>query len=127
MPTSYLIFPLVLGFFLQQLEGDLETLAIVTYSLTSISLLCLLLTFFFLICLKGLKSNTRGIHCNISVTLFFSELLFLFGINRTEHQVRWNKEEKQEPWGVTSWEANGSFIGWKTIGLRRPHLPELEK
>lgn len=102
MPTSYLIFPLVLGFFLQQLEGDLETLAIVTYSLTSISLLCLLLTFFFLICLKGLKSNTRGIHCNISVTLFFSELLFLFGINHTENQVRWNKEEKQEPWWVTS-------------------------
>ncbi|KAG8128138.1 hypothetical protein E2320_015004 [Naja naja] len=70
----------------EQLEGDLETLAIVTYSLTSLSLLCLLLTFFFLICLKGLKSNTRGIHCNISVTLFFSELVFLFGINRTENQ-----------------------------------------
>ncbi|XP_039201512.1 cadherin EGF LAG seven-pass G-type receptor 3 isoform X1 [Crotalus tigris] len=70
----------------EQLEGDLETLAIVTYSLTSLSLLCLLLTFFFLICLKGLKSNTRGIHCNISVTLFFSELVFLFGINLTENQ-----------------------------------------
>ncbi|KAL7986107.1 hypothetical protein Chor_011273 [Crotalus horridus] len=71
----------------EQLEGDLETLAIVTYSLTSLSLLCLLLTFFFLICLKGLKSNTRGIHCNISVTLFFSELVFLFGINLTENQM----------------------------------------
>uniref|UniRef100_A0A8D2Q3A7 Cadherin EGF LAG seven-pass G-type receptor 3 n=1 Tax=Varanus komodoensis TaxID=61221 RepID=A0A8D2Q3A7_VARKO len=70
----------------EQLEGDLETLAIVTYSLVSLSLLCLLLTFFFLICLKGLKSNTRGIHCNVSITLFFSELLFLLGINRTENQ-----------------------------------------
>ncbi|KAH0630148.1 hypothetical protein JD844_012822 [Phrynosoma platyrhinos] len=70
----------------EQLEGDLETLAIVTYSLVSFSLLCLLLTFSFLICLKGLKSNTRGIHCNISVTLFFSELIFLVGINRTENQ-----------------------------------------
>uniref|UniRef100_A0A803TL74 Cadherin EGF LAG seven-pass G-type receptor 3 n=1 Tax=Anolis carolinensis TaxID=28377 RepID=A0A803TL74_ANOCA len=70
----------------EQLEGDLETLAIVTYSLVSISLLCLLLTFSFLVCLKGLKSNTRGIHCNISVTLFFSELLFLLGINHTENQ-----------------------------------------
>uniref|UniRef100_A0A803SPJ0 Cadherin EGF LAG seven-pass G-type receptor 3 n=1 Tax=Anolis carolinensis TaxID=28377 RepID=A0A803SPJ0_ANOCA len=70
----------------RELEGDLETLAIVTYSLVSISLLCLLLTFSFLVCLKGLKSNTRGIHCNISVTLFFSELLFLLGINHTENQ-----------------------------------------
>ncbi|XP_053233909.1 cadherin EGF LAG seven-pass G-type receptor 3 isoform X2 [Podarcis raffonei] len=70
----------------EQLEGDLETLAIVTYSLVSLSLLFLLLAFSFLICLKGLKSNTRGIHCNISVTLFFSELLFLLGINRTENQ-----------------------------------------
>uniref|UniRef100_A0A670IVL0 Cadherin EGF LAG seven-pass G-type receptor 3 n=1 Tax=Podarcis muralis TaxID=64176 RepID=A0A670IVL0_PODMU len=70
----------------EQLEGDLETLAIVTYSLVSLSLLFLLLAFSFLICLKGLKSNTRGIHCNVSVTLFFSELLFLLGINRTENQ-----------------------------------------
>uniref|UniRef100_A0A803VCW4 Cadherin EGF LAG seven-pass G-type receptor 3 n=1 Tax=Ficedula albicollis TaxID=59894 RepID=A0A803VCW4_FICAL len=70
----------------EQLEGDLETLAIVTYSLVSLSLVFLLLTFSFLTCLKGLKSNTRGIHSNISVTLFFSELLFLLGINRTENQ-----------------------------------------
>uniref|UniRef100_A0A803XMZ2 Cadherin EGF LAG seven-pass G-type receptor 3 n=1 Tax=Meleagris gallopavo TaxID=9103 RepID=A0A803XMZ2_MELGA len=64
----------------------LPTLAIVTYSLVSLSLVALLLTFSFLTCLKGLKSNTRGIHSNISVTLFFSELLFLLGINRTENQ-----------------------------------------
>ncbi|PKK17206.1 hypothetical protein A306_00000076 [Columba livia] len=70
----------------EQLEGDLETLAIVTYSLVSLSLVALLLTFSFLTCLKGLKSNTCGIHSNISVTLFFSELLFLLGINRTENQ-----------------------------------------
>uniref|UniRef100_U3K0S8 Uncharacterized protein n=1 Tax=Ficedula albicollis TaxID=59894 RepID=U3K0S8_FICAL len=63
-----------------------STLAIVTYSLVSLSLVFLLLTFSFLTCLKGLKSNTRGIHSNISVTLFFSELLFLLGINRTENQ-----------------------------------------
>uniref|UniRef100_A0A8B9IZB0 Cadherin EGF LAG seven-pass G-type receptor 3 n=1 Tax=Amazona collaria TaxID=241587 RepID=A0A8B9IZB0_9PSIT len=62
------------------------TLAVVTYSLVSLSLVALLLTFSFLTCLKGLKSNTRGIHSNISVTLFFSELLFLLGINRTENQ-----------------------------------------
>lgn len=86
--SSILTLKLVSGFLLQQLEGDLETLAIVTYSLVSLSLVALLLTFFFLTCLKGLKSNTRGIYSNIAATLFFSELLFLLGINRTENQVR---------------------------------------
>lgn len=89
---SFLCLPVTLplafvSLLLQQLEGDLETLAIVTYSLVSLSLVALLLTFSFLTCLKGLKSNTRGIHSNISVTLFFSELLFLLGINHTENQV----------------------------------------
>uniref|UniRef100_A0A6I8N1R2 Cadherin EGF LAG seven-pass G-type receptor 3 n=1 Tax=Ornithorhynchus anatinus TaxID=9258 RepID=A0A6I8N1R2_ORNAN len=70
----------------EQLEGDLEILAMVTYSSVSISLLALLLTISFLLCLKGLKSNTRGIHSNIATALFFSELLFLLGINRTENQ-----------------------------------------
>uniref|UniRef100_A0A6I8NYT7 Cadherin EGF LAG seven-pass G-type receptor 3 n=1 Tax=Ornithorhynchus anatinus TaxID=9258 RepID=A0A6I8NYT7_ORNAN len=69
-----------------QREGDLEILAMVTYSSVSISLLALLLTISFLLCLKGLKSNTRGIHSNIATALFFSELLFLLGINRTENQ-----------------------------------------
>ncbi|XP_069062320.1 cadherin EGF LAG seven-pass G-type receptor 3 [Pleurodeles waltl] len=71
----------------EQLEGDLETLAIVTYSTLSISLVALLLTFIILACLKGLKSNTRGIHSNIAVALFFCEMVFLLGINRTENQL----------------------------------------
>ncbi|XP_069499437.1 cadherin EGF LAG seven-pass G-type receptor 3 isoform X2 [Ambystoma mexicanum] len=71
----------------EQLEGDLETLAVVTYSTLSISLVALLLTFIILACLKGLKSNTRGIHSNIAVALFFSEMVFLLGINRTENQL----------------------------------------
>eukprot|EP00062_Callorhinchus_milii_P006047 gi/632946186/ref/XP_007888434.1/ PREDICTED: cadherin EGF LAG seven-pass G-type receptor 3 [Callorhinchus milii] len=70
----------------EQLEGDLETLAIVTYSTISISLAALLLTFFILACLKGPKSNTRGIHCNIVAAIFCSELVFLLGINQTENQ-----------------------------------------
>uniref|UniRef100_A0A8C3D3U7 Cadherin EGF LAG seven-pass G-type receptor 3 n=1 Tax=Cairina moschata TaxID=8855 RepID=A0A8C3D3U7_CAIMO len=70
----------------REVTAGLGTLAIVTYSLVSLSLVALLLTFSFLTCLKGLKSNTRGIHSNIAVTLFFSELLFLLGINRTENQ-----------------------------------------
>ncbi|KAM8930807.1 cadherin EGF LAG seven-pass G-type receptor 3 [Pelodytes ibericus] len=70
----------------EQLEGDLETLAVVNYSLLSVSLASLLATFSILTFLKGLKSNTRGIHSNISMALFFSELIFLLGVNHTESE-----------------------------------------
>uniref|UniRef100_H3BE22 Cadherin EGF LAG seven-pass G-type receptor 3 n=1 Tax=Latimeria chalumnae TaxID=7897 RepID=H3BE22_LATCH len=70
----------------EQLEGDLETLAIVTYSALSVSLVALLLTFSVLVCLKGLKSNTRSIHFNMVSAIFFSELVFLLGVNQTENQ-----------------------------------------
>ncbi|XP_053325600.1 cadherin EGF LAG seven-pass G-type receptor 3 [Spea bombifrons] len=70
----------------EQLEGDLETLAIVTYSSISISLVVLLATYSILTFLKGVKSNTRGIHSNIAMALFFSELVFLLGISRTESE-----------------------------------------
>ncbi|XP_036388557.1 LOW QUALITY PROTEIN: cadherin EGF LAG seven-pass G-type receptor 3 [Megalops cyprinoides] len=70
----------------EQLEGDLETLAVVTYSSLSVSLLALLLTVIVLSCLRGLKSNTRSIHSNMAAAIFLSELVFLLGINQTEQQ-----------------------------------------
>uniref|UniRef100_A0A673HI78 Cadherin EGF LAG seven-pass G-type receptor 3-like n=1 Tax=Sinocyclocheilus rhinocerous TaxID=307959 RepID=A0A673HI78_9TELE len=56
-----------------QREGDLETLAIVTYSSLSVSMAALLLTVVVLSCLRGLKSNTRS-RINIlfkTIVLFF--------------------------------------------------------
>ncbi|XP_072569646.1 cadherin EGF LAG seven-pass G-type receptor 3 isoform X2 [Paramormyrops kingsleyae] len=70
----------------EQLEGNLETLAIVTYASLSASLLALLITVVVLSCLRGLKSNTRSIHSNMAAATFLSELVFLLGINQTEHQ-----------------------------------------
>lgn len=70
----------------EQMEGDLETLAIVSYTCMSISLVALLSTFAILTSLKGMKTNTRGIHSNIAAALFFSELVFLLGINSTENE-----------------------------------------
>ncbi|XP_072276680.1 cadherin EGF LAG seven-pass G-type receptor 3 isoform X2 [Pyxicephalus adspersus] len=70
----------------EQLEGDLETLAVVTYTCLIISLVALLTTFAILTSLKGLKTNTRGIHSNIAMALFFSELVFLLGINSTDSE-----------------------------------------
>ncbi|XP_068110920.1 cadherin EGF LAG seven-pass G-type receptor 3 [Hyperolius riggenbachi] len=71
----------------EQLEGDLEILAVVTYTCLTISLVALLGTFTILTSLKGLKTNTRGIHSHIAMALFFSELIFLFGINSTESEL----------------------------------------
>jgi cell division protein ZapA (FtsZ GTPase activity inhibitor) len=71
----------------EQLEGDLETLALVTYFSLSVSMLALLLTVLVLSCLRGLKSNTRSIHSNMAAAMLLSELVFLLGINQTEQQV----------------------------------------
>ncbi|XP_041654919.1 cadherin EGF LAG seven-pass G-type receptor 3 [Cheilinus undulatus] len=70
----------------EQLEGDLETLALVTYSSLCVSMLALLLTVMVLSCLRGLKSNTRSIHSNTAAAMFLSELVFLLGVNQTEQQ-----------------------------------------
>ncbi|KAM9855191.1 cadherin EGF LAG seven-pass G-type receptor 3 [Aulostomus maculatus] len=70
----------------EQLEGDLETLALVTYSALCVSMLALLLTVLVLSCLRGLKSNTRSIHSNTAAAMFLSELVFLLGVNQTEQQ-----------------------------------------
>ncbi|XP_056278326.1 cadherin EGF LAG seven-pass G-type receptor 3 [Pseudoliparis swirei] len=70
----------------EQLEGDLETLAMVTYSSLCLSMLALLLTVLVLSCLRGLKSNIRSIHSNTAAAMFLSELVFLLGVNQTEQQ-----------------------------------------
>ncbi|XP_072223127.1 cadherin EGF LAG seven-pass G-type receptor 3 [Leuresthes tenuis] len=70
----------------EQLEGDLDTLALVTYSSLCLSMLALLLTVLVLSCLRGLKSNTRSIHSNTAAAMFLSELVFLLGVNQTEQQ-----------------------------------------
>uniref|UniRef100_A0A8C1E331 Cadherin, EGF LAG seven-pass G-type receptor 3 n=2 Tax=Cyprinus carpio TaxID=7962 RepID=A0A8C1E331_CYPCA len=70
----------------EQLEGDLETLAIVTYSSLSVSMVALLLTVVVLSCLRGLKSNTRSIHSNMAAATLLSHLTYLLGINQTEQQ-----------------------------------------
>lgn len=72
----------------QQLEGDLETLALVTYASLCVSMLGLLITVLVLSCLRGLKSNTRGIHSNTAAAMFLSELVYLLGVNQTEQQVQ---------------------------------------
>ncbi|XP_036005287.1 cadherin EGF LAG seven-pass G-type receptor 1 isoform X4 [Fundulus heteroclitus] len=66
-------------------HGDVLPLKIVTYIALSVSLSLLLLTFILLCLLHRLRSNLLAIHRNLVATLFFSELVFLLGINQTDN------------------------------------------
>ncbi|XP_077449680.1 cadherin EGF LAG seven-pass G-type receptor 1 isoform X2 [Stigmatopora argus] len=66
-------------------HGDVLPLKIVTYATVSVSLFLLLLTLILLCLLRRLRSNLHVIHRNLVVALFFSELVFLLGINQTDN------------------------------------------
>uniref|UniRef100_A0A3P9H6T8 Cadherin EGF LAG seven-pass G-type receptor 1a n=1 Tax=Oryzias latipes TaxID=8090 RepID=A0A3P9H6T8_ORYLA len=66
-------------------HGDVLPLKIVTYTTVLVSLVLLLLTFILLCLLRHLHSNLHAIHRNLVATLFFSELVFLLGINQTDN------------------------------------------
>ncbi|XP_028304678.1 cadherin EGF LAG seven-pass G-type receptor 1 isoform X4 [Gouania willdenowi] len=66
-------------------HGDVLPLKIVTYTTVAVSLFLLFLTFIFLCLLHRLRSNFQAIHRNLVAALFFSELVFLLGINQTDH------------------------------------------
>ncbi|KAK6318507.1 hypothetical protein J4Q44_G00117980 [Coregonus suidteri] len=66
-------------------HGEVLPLKIITYTTVSASLMALLITFLLLAILRKLRSNLHSIHKNLVVSIFLSELVFLFGINQTEN------------------------------------------
>ncbi|XP_018408005.1 PREDICTED: cadherin EGF LAG seven-pass G-type receptor 1 [Nanorana parkeri] len=66
-------------------NGEVLPLRIITYTSVSVSLVALLLTFILLVIIRTLRSNIHNIHKNLVAALFFSELVFLIGINQTEN------------------------------------------
>ncbi|XP_043944319.1 cadherin EGF LAG seven-pass G-type receptor 1 [Protopterus annectens] len=66
-------------------HGEVLPLRIVTYTTVSISLIALLVTFILLVLIRTLRSNLHSIHKSLVAALFFSELVFLIGINQTEN------------------------------------------
>eukprot|EP00079_Xenopus_tropicalis_P015439 XP_004913058.1 PREDICTED: cadherin EGF LAG seven-pass G-type receptor 1 isoform X2 [Xenopus tropicalis] len=67
-------------------NGEVLPLKIITYTSVAVSLVALLLTFILLVIIRTLRSNIHNIHKNLVAALFFSELVFLIGINQTENQ-----------------------------------------
>ncbi|XP_029473103.1 cadherin EGF LAG seven-pass G-type receptor 1 isoform X2 [Rhinatrema bivittatum] len=66
-------------------NGEVLPLKIVTYTTVSISLVALMVTFILLVLIRTLRSNLHSIHKNLVAALFFSELVFVIGINQTEN------------------------------------------
>uniref|UniRef100_A0A8D0AXG8 Cadherin EGF LAG seven-pass G-type receptor 1 n=1 Tax=Sander lucioperca TaxID=283035 RepID=A0A8D0AXG8_SANLU len=66
-------------------HGDVLPLKIVTYTTVSVSMFLLLITFILLCLLRRIRSNLHAIHRNLVAALFFSELVFLLGINQTDN------------------------------------------
>lgn len=54
----------------------------------SLSLAALLVAFVLLTLVRTLRSNLHGIHRNLIVALFFSQLVFVIGITQTGNPVR---------------------------------------
>nr|XP_015208138.1 PREDICTED: cadherin EGF LAG seven-pass G-type receptor 1 isoform X2 [Lepisosteus oculatus] len=65
--------------------GEVLPLKIVSYTTIAISLVALLVTFLLLVIIRKLRSNLHNIHKNLVGALFFSELVFLIGINQTDN------------------------------------------
>ncbi|XP_063302853.1 cadherin EGF LAG seven-pass G-type receptor 1 isoform X3 [Pelobates fuscus] len=66
-------------------NGEVLPLKIITFASVSISMVALLVTFILLVLIRTLRSNIHNIHKNLVAALFFSELVFLIGINQTEN------------------------------------------
>lgn len=61
---------------------------IINYLGHCISLVALLVAFVLLSLVRMLRSNLHSIHKNLIAALFFSQLIFMVGINQTENPVR---------------------------------------
>ncbi|XP_078098403.1 cadherin EGF LAG seven-pass G-type receptor 2 isoform X5 [Mustelus asterias] len=66
-------------------NGEILPLKLVTYSTVAVSLGALLLSFLILLFLRTLRSNQHSISKNMLVALFFSELIFILGINQADN------------------------------------------
>ncbi|KAH0513076.1 Cadherin EGF LAG seven-pass G-type receptor 1 [Microtus ochrogaster] len=66
-------------------HGEVLPLKIITYAALSLSLVALLVAFVLLSLVRTLRSNLHSIHKNLIGALFFSQLIFLVGINQTEN------------------------------------------
>ncbi|XP_028652386.2 cadherin EGF LAG seven-pass G-type receptor 2 isoform X2 [Erpetoichthys calabaricus] len=66
-------------------NGEILPLKMITYATVAVTLGSLFLTFAILVLLRSLNSNQSSISKNMVAALFFSELIFLLGINQADN------------------------------------------
>ncbi|XP_022914827.1 latrophilin Cirl isoform X4 [Onthophagus taurus] len=68
-------------------DGHQVALQIITYIGCIISIICLILVIVTFQLFRGLKSDRTTIHSNLCFCLLVAEIIFLFGINRTDYHT----------------------------------------
>lgn len=68
-------------------NGEILPIKILTWSTVGVTLGFLLLTSVFLLCLRAMQCNKTSIINNGATALFFSELIFILGINQADNPV----------------------------------------
>ncbi|KAM4613350.1 cadherin EGF LAG seven-pass G-type receptor 2 [Polymixia lowei] len=66
-------------------NGEILPIKLVTWSTVGVTLGFLFLTTFFLVCLRAMQCNKTSIINNGATALFFSELIFILGINQADN------------------------------------------
>uniref|UniRef100_A0A7N6FG21 Cadherin EGF LAG seven-pass G-type receptor 2 n=1 Tax=Anabas testudineus TaxID=64144 RepID=A0A7N6FG21_ANATE len=66
-------------------NGEILPIKILTWSTVSVTLGFLFLTMIFLLCLRAMQCNKTSIINNGATALFFSELIFILGINQADN------------------------------------------
>lgn len=68
-------------------NGEILPIKVLTWSTVGVTLGFLLLTSVFLLCLRAMQCNKTSIINNGATALFFSELVFVLGINQADNPV----------------------------------------
>nr|XP_057910169.1 cadherin EGF LAG seven-pass G-type receptor 2 isoform X2 [Doryrhamphus excisus] len=66
-------------------NGEILPIKVLTWSTVGVTLGFLFLTAVFLLCLRAMRSNKTSIMNNGAIALFFSELVFILGINHADN------------------------------------------
>ncbi|XP_061488594.1 adhesion G protein-coupled receptor E1-like isoform X2 [Rhineura floridana] len=67
-------------------QGDL-ILSIISYIGLIMSLICLFLTIVTFLCCRSIQNSSTFIHLQLSICLFFADLLFIIGIDKTYNKI----------------------------------------
>ncbi|XP_060577731.1 adhesion G protein-coupled receptor L3-like isoform X2 [Ruditapes philippinarum] len=62
-------------------------LSYITYVGIIISIICLVMSWITFVCLRSIQGERNSIHKNLAFCLFIAEVLFLFGIERTDNKI----------------------------------------